>query len=60
MPSTIILPTQPRVGIKGHAVAEVVAEAPKRVARALLYIVRASPFLLPHGSGQVLPAPSRR
>ena len=34
------------VGIKGHAVAEAVAEAPKGVARALLYIVRASPSFL--------------
>ena len=34
------------VGIKGHAVAEAVAEASKGVARALLYIVRASPSFL--------------
>ena len=39
-----------RVGIKGHAVAEAVAEAPKGVARALLYIVRASPSFLLHPS----------
>ena len=38
------------VGIKGHAVAEAVAEAPKGVARALLYIVRASPSFLLHPS----------
>ena len=38
------------VGIKGHAVAEAVAEAPKGVARALLYIVRASPSFLLHSS----------
>ena len=31
------------VGIKGHAVADAVAEAPTGVARALLYIVRGSP-----------------
>ena len=37
---------QNRVGIKGYTVAEAVAEAPKGVARALLYmyIVRASPL----------------
>ena len=38
------------VGIKGHAVAEAVAEAPKGVARALLYIVRGSPSFLLHPS----------
>ena len=38
------------VGIKGHAVADAVAEAPKGVARALLYIVRASPSFLLHPS----------
>ena len=36
------------VGIKGHAVAEAVAEAPKSVARAFLYIVRAFPSFLLH------------
>ena len=43
-------PVQIPVGIKGHAVAEAVAEAPKGVARALLYIVRASPSFLLHPS----------
>ena len=40
-----------RVRIKGHAVADAVAEAPKGVARALLYIVRPFPsFLLRHST----------
>ncbi len=38
------------VGIKGHAMAEAVAEAPNGVARALLYIVGASPSFLLHPS----------
>ena len=36
------------VGIKGRAVAETVAEAPKGISRALLYIVRAPPSFLHH------------
>ena len=38
------------VGIKGHAMAGAVAEVPKGVARALLYIVRASPSFFIHHS----------
>ena len=39
-----------RVGVKGHAVAEAVAEAPKGVARALLHIHSLPPSFFIHYS----------